>query len=252
MFSLQLSAEQLEIRETVRNFVAQKIKPAALASSRLEPRAKPLLMDALDQASQMGLRTLALSEEAGGAGADTLTACIVIEELAAGDPDIAAVLARTAMVSAALFDRAMTGEQRERFLPAFLADDRYHLSRAAREPERDDTLGINYHRSERSTAAPQTTATRSADGFVINGRKVRIANAPLAKLFAVEIVDDTNGTTTFLVPRDTPGLSVKDEDAPGRPYHGARGDVAFENCRVPAAHQLAHAQFSKATSPRAP
>jgi alkylation response protein AidB-like acyl-CoA dehydrogenase len=241
MFSLQLSAEQLEIRDTVRDFVAQKIKPVALASSRLEPRAKPLLMGALDQASQMGLRALALSEDAGGAGADTLTACIAIEELAMGDPDIAAVLARTAMLAPALFDRSMTPEQRDRFLPAFLADDRYHLACAAHEPERDNTLGINYHRPERSTAAPQTTAARSADGFVINGLKVRVANAPLAKLFAVEIVDGTNGTSAFLVPCDTPGLSVKDNDEPGRPYHGARGEVTFENCRVPAANQLTQA-----------
>jgi acyl-CoA dehydrogenase len=248
MFSLQLSAEQLAIRDTVRDFVAQKIKPVALASPRLEPRAKPLLMDALDQASQMGLRSLALSEDAGGAGADTLTACIVIEELAAGDTDVAAVLARTAMLAPALFDRSMTPEQRDRFLPVFLADDRYHLACAAHEPERG-TLGINYHRPERSTAAPQTTATRSADGFVINGRRVRVANAPLAKLFAVEIVDGTNGTTALLVPRDAPGLSVRDEEAPGRPYHGSRGEIIFENCRVPAANRLAHALTDDGNSP---
>ena len=82
MYSLHLSAEQLAIRDTVRDFVAQKIKPIALRSERLEPRAKPLLLDALDQTSQLGLRTLMLSEDAGGARADLLTCCIVIEELA--------------------------------------------------------------------------------------------------------------------------------------------------------------------------
>jgi alkylation response protein AidB-like acyl-CoA dehydrogenase len=249
MFSLQLSAEQLEIRDTVRDFVTQKIKPVALASSRLEPRAKPLLMEALDQASQMGLRTLALSEDSGGAAADTLTACIVIEELAVGDADIAAVLARTAMLAPALFDRAMTPEQRDRFLPAFLADDRYHLACAMREPEHGDSLGINYHRPERNTAAPQTTAARSGDGFVINGRQVRIANAPLAKLFVVEARDGADGLTVLLVPHDAPGLSVKDDDEPGRPYHGARGEVVFENCRAPAAHQLTRALADDGNSP---
>ena len=63
MYSLHLSAEQLEIRDTVRDFVAQEIKPVALKPARLEPHAKPLLLDVLDQASQIGLRTLALSEE---------------------------------------------------------------------------------------------------------------------------------------------------------------------------------------------
>src|ERR1700674_5617322 len=98
MFDLHLSAEQLEIRDTVRDFVAREVKPAALAPARLEAFDKPLLTALLDQASQMGLRTLALSEDVGGAGADNLTCCIVTEELAVGDPDIAAVLAQTSML----------------------------------------------------------------------------------------------------------------------------------------------------------
>src|SRR5262245_47266369 len=131
MYNLHLSAEQLEIRDTVREFVRNEIKPAALNPSRLEPRAKPLLPDALDQASRMGLRSLALSEDAGGAGADALTCCLVVEELAAGDPDVAAVLAQTSLLAHLMFDRWMTPEQRDRFLPQFLADDRYYLALAA-------------------------------------------------------------------------------------------------------------------------
>ena len=62
-------------------------------------------MDVLDKASQMGLRTLALSEELGGVGADALTSCLVIEELAAGDADIAAVLAETTALAATACSR---------------------------------------------------------------------------------------------------------------------------------------------------
>src|SRR5262245_9478274 len=145
MYDLRLSAEQLEIRDTVRDFVAQEVKPPALDPARLEAQTRPLLTGALDQAAQLGLRTLALSEEAGGAGADTLTCCIVTEELAVGDPDVAAVLAETSALARELFDRAMTGEQRARFLPAFVGDDRYHLALAAHEPDSDASLGINYH-----------------------------------------------------------------------------------------------------------
>src|SRR6266705_6539949 len=120
MFDLHLSAEQLESRDAVRDFVAREVKPVALAPGRLEPFEKPLLTELLDQASRMGLRTLALSEDRGGAGADNLTCCIVTEELAAGDPDVASVLAQTATLAQALFDRLMTAEQRARFLPPFL------------------------------------------------------------------------------------------------------------------------------------
>src|SRR5882724_10518305 len=148
MYSLHLSPEQLEIRDTVRDFVADEIKPRAVEPVRLEARQRPLLMDVLDKASQLGLRTLALSEELGGAGADCLTCCIVTEELALGDPDVAAVLGETSMLAHVLFDGAMAGEQRARFLPAFLADDRYHLALAEHEPDNDTTLGIHYHRAQ--------------------------------------------------------------------------------------------------------
>ena len=66
MYSLHLSPEQLQIRDTVRDFVAREIKPLALAPQRLEASARPILVEALDKASQIGLRTLAMSEEAGG------------------------------------------------------------------------------------------------------------------------------------------------------------------------------------------
>src|SRR5207344_1976042 len=103
----------------------------ALAPARLEAFDRPLLTQLLDQASRMGLRTLALSEDAGGAGADNLTACIVTEELAAGDPDIAAVLAHTAALGR-LLERAMTPAQRDRFLTQLVADERFHLALAGR------------------------------------------------------------------------------------------------------------------------
>jgi len=138
-----------------------------------------LLNDALDKASQLGLRSLALSEEAGGAGADTLTCCIVTEELALGDPDVAAVLAQTSMLAHVLFDRLMTPEQRARFLPPFLMDDRHHLA-LANEPDSEAALGIHYHRPETGEAGVKTTAVRTGDTWVINGVKDRVANGPLA------------------------------------------------------------------------
>ena len=185
MYNLHLSPEQLQIRDTVRAFVTEVIKPLALKPERLEARARPLLVAALDQAAAMGLRTLALSEDQGGAGADNLTCCIVTEELAAGDPDVAAVLAQTSTLAQALFGRLMTAEQRARFLPPFLADQRYHLALAEHEADRDAALGINYHRPQASGAPFKTTAVRAGDGWVVNGSKDGVVGASLAALFVV-------------------------------------------------------------------
>lgn len=238
MYSLQLSAEQLEIRDTVRDFVTREIKPAALRSDRLDVADRTLLMQVIDEASQMGLRTLALSEDRGGAGADSLTACIVTEELAAGDADIAAILSESSRLGHLLFDRAMTDAQRDAFLPKFLDGDRYHLALADREAETDSRLGVNYHRAAGPETAVKTGAAKAANGdWVINGAKTCVANAPVAGLFAVTVaMPGRKGAAVLLVPADAPGVGVKTHESPWQ--HGCAGDVTFKDCQVSAANLL--------------
>src|SRR6266545_523381 len=237
MYNLHLSPEQLEIRDTVRDFVTQEIKPVALRAERLEAGDRRVPENLRVAASQMGLRTLALSEDLGGGGGDSLTSCIVTEELAACDPDIAAVLSDTSTLAHVLFDRLMTAEQRERFLAQFLADDRCQLALADQEPETDPALGINYHRPVANDTPIRTTAVRDGNALVINGAKRCVANAPVARLFAVQ-VQTSDGPGLVLVPGDARGLSVRDHDPATRWYHGTCGDVVFGDCRVPAENLL--------------
>jgi alkylation response protein AidB-like acyl-CoA dehydrogenase len=234
MYNLHLSPEQLEFRDTVRSFVNDAVKPVTLKADRLDLADRSLPLDVLRKASQMGLRTLALPEDLGGVGADALTCCIVIEELAAGDTDVAAVLAETTALALRLFP-AMTPEQGDRFLAAFLEDDDYHLACAEHEPDADTALGVNYHRPtpERRIS---TTAARSGNDWVINGIKDCVANAPIAKLIAVEAQTD-KGLALMLVPRDTPGLSITAQPGP-RWYHGACGRIVLKDCRVPVGNLL--------------
>ena len=90
MYDLHLTPEQLEFRDTVRDFVENEIKPVALHPDRLQPFEKPLLAELVEKAAQMGLRTLALSEEAGGAGADRLGLLLARQlRRAAGQPGAA-------------------------------------------------------------------------------------------------------------------------------------------------------------------
>jgi alkylation response protein AidB-like acyl-CoA dehydrogenase len=227
MFSLHLSSEQIEIRDAVRGFVERELKPAALEPRRLEAFDKPLLEGLLAEASRMGLRTLALSEEAGGAGADALTCCIVTEELAAGDPDIAAVLAHTAALAGAL-ERLMTPAQRERFLPQFVRDEGFHLAFVDGEPQ--SALGPDYHRPVSPVPGGRIEAGRSGDMWIVNGVATCVANAPLAGLFAVR-VRTSSGVRVLLVRKGTKGLAVRAPE--GRWFHGACGDVVLEHCRVP-------------------
>ena len=244
MYSLKLTPDQLEFRETVRDFVENEVKPAALSPRRLEPFEKPLLKDALDKASQMGLRALALPEDAGGAGADALTLCIVIEELGAGDVDVAMVLGQTATLARTLFGRSMSPAQRSRFLPKFIEDDGYHLAYAGREPGAG--LGWSYHRQAIEEGS-DPVAVKQGNDWVLNGELAFVANAPVAGLFAVQARTDQkktgmNGISTLLVPRGTPGLTIREPlKATGqsiRWHHGTGAGVVFKDCRVPADHLL--------------
>ena len=235
MYDLHLTPEQLEFRDTVRDFVNDEIKPVTLKAERLDVCDRSLPPDLLRKASQMGLRTLALAEEMGGVGADALTCCLVTEELAVGDADVAAVLTETSALGRLLF-AAMTPQQRERLLPSFLEDDDYHLALADREPGGDTALGVNYHRPAAVERPIAATATRSGGSWIINGAKDCVANAPLAKLVAVQARTD-DGPALILVPRNTPGLTVTEQPEP-RWYHGACGTIVLKDCRVPADNLL--------------
>jgi alkylation response protein AidB-like acyl-CoA dehydrogenase len=233
MYSLHLSPEQLEIRDTVCDFATREVRPVVLKPDRLDVRDRTLPMALVDQASQMGLRTLALSEASGGSGADHLTCCLVTEELAAADADFAAVLAETAWLAHVLFDQAMTDAQREKFLPRFLDDHRCHLAFAGYETGVGTGLGVNYHRPAKIDPVP-TTAVKAANGdWIINGTKDCIANAPIAGLFAVLVqIPGRREPGVVVVPADTAGVEVRANDKPWR--HGVSGAVTFKDCRVPA------------------
>jgi alkylation response protein AidB-like acyl-CoA dehydrogenase len=238
MYNLHLSPEQLEIRDMLRDFVEREVKPVVLKADRIDVRDRSLPIELLDQASQLGMRTLALSEERGGVGADALTACIVTEELAAGDADIAALFSETSRLGHILFDRLMTDAQRDRFVPAFVENDRFHLAVANREAGDDTRLGINYHRPTAAEKSVKTTATKASDrSWVLNGSKDCVANAPIAQLFAIEVTTASQSDTRFvLVPADATGLTVHAHERPWT--HGTCGDLEFKDCKVPANHLL--------------
>lgn len=241
MYDLQLTAEQIEFRDAVRDFVTQEVQPAAIDPKRLEPFEKPLMTGFLDQLSQMGLRGLALPESAGGAGADLVTCCVLLEEIAAGDVDLAMVLGETALLARAVHE-AMNDSQRKRWWPKFEAGERFHLALIARDP--DAELGWSYHHAVPADAdvigAPDVIAERDGKGWTINGLAPFVSNAPVAGLFIVQAkIADGPGTVTVLIGRDAKGVSI-DDDLPAfggggeraRWHHGAMAAVTLKDCKV--------------------
>jgi len=160
-------------RDTVRDFVVEVIKPARLKPERLEARARPLLVQALDKGAEMGLRTLALR----GLWRRRRRATSLLHRprgTRRGDPRHRAVLAQTSTLAQALFDRLMTAEQRARFLPPFLAEQRYHLALAEHEAGSRCRAGIIYHRPQASARLSRRPRCRGRC-WVVSGSKTGVA-----------------------------------------------------------------------------
>ncbi|MGI9381000.1 MAG: acyl-CoA dehydrogenase family protein [Methyloligellaceae bacterium] len=238
MYDLNLTSEQIEFRDTIREFVREKITPAATQSERLEPFAKPLLIDLVDEVSQLGVRGLLLSETSGGIGADELTACLVLEELAAGDVDLAVTLATSMLAASHLLEPHLPNERVAEILSRFGEDEQYHLAPA--EINKRSRDGWSYHRADGVDREPQLSLEQSDDGWRINGTMTEVPNAEIAKLLIFRF----SGQGLCLIPRGTQGLALETDENPfakttedGEPairwQHGSLSDCIFKDCEIP-------------------
>ena len=247
MYSLHLTPEQLEIRDTVRAFATKELKPLAEKPARMEARDRSPLAGVLAAAAELGLKTLALPEDMGGAGGDALTAVIVAEELAAGDCDTAAILATTSAVARALLGELASPGQRDMWLPKVVdAQGQLAWARGLANTE----IGINYHR-QAATAEATVTATRQGSSYVLNGTSHGVANAPVASLVAVSATTDAKsrrpaGLVALVVPRGTAGMTITPL-VHGR-FLGSCGDITFKDCKVPADHLVGGADGAAAAT----
>ena len=233
-----LSDEQKALQQLARDYVNRHVKPIAAEYDRNPDPLDCIPADVVEEGSKLGLRTLALSDARGG-GADMLTLSIVGEELGAGDLGVAATFDQTWKFTP-IIEHWTNDEQKERFLPAFVSDHRFHLATCITEPDAGTDHVLPY-------AAPgagvQMRAEREGDVYRLSGVKRFISNGGTAKLYIVYTRTDRTqgglkGMTPFLVPADTPGLSIAQiHDKMGRRLL-SNATLVFENAEVPARNRL--------------
>ena len=128
----------------------------------------------------------------------------------------------------------------ERWFPRLMGEPGFLLAHCLTEPRGASDRWLPYNVPE---AAMQTKARRDGDHWVINGRKQFISNGFDAGLYVVYAntnsqVGMLQGTSSFLVPRDTPGLTVaRCNETLGCRFMN-NGELVFEDCRVPVDHLL--------------
>ena len=198
--------DQRAILDTVRRFNEAVVVPVAADLDRKDDPEDCFSWDIVEETDKAGIRTMTLTEELGGIGADSLTTAMVIEELAKADMGVAVVMAQTLKLAQVL-QKALSLEQQGRYIPKFRDDPRCLLAIGITEPE----TASNYflpHPSPFRTAAEKTDG-----GWILNGMKHFISNGNRAGLYLVFVQTEkgkglAEGSTCFLVERDTPGFSI--------------------------------------------
>ena len=236
-----LTEEQRAWQLKARKFAEEEIRPITLERDRIPDPVETFTWDIIRKGSKLGFRTAVVSKERGGHAIDFVTQAIVMAELARGDSAVSKTFSQCWKWSHVI-QALCTEEQKQRFLSAFIADDTFVMGSGSTEPSAgsDNRLPPDDIR-----AGVKLRAERNGDGsgWVLNGDKVFIANGSIAKLFFVHARTDptvklVEGTTRFLVPRDTPGFRHgKVFNKSGwRFYQNA--ELIFENAQVPDANRV--------------
>ena len=235
----RLTDEQIALQKLAHDFAEREIRPIAHEQEKIADPALRFPWEVVEKGSRLGLRTLALPEEMGGAGADVLTLCLVGEELAWGDLGIAVTFDQTWKISHFLH-RLANDEQRARYLPAFLEDHRFHLAVGSTEPNAGSDNIVPYNSPD---AGMRTTAVRHGDHWVVNGMKHFISNGGAAKLYFILFRTDTTkgvneGVTLFIVTPDMEGFTYGRVHEKMGQRLSQNAELIFENCRVPDANRV--------------
>lgn len=219
-----LDEETRELVALVREFVDKEIIPNVGEIEKQNGDAREIL----DMACDMGLNTLCLPVEYGGAGLSNVQIFAIAEEIARGDIGIGTTLIANCLASYPVL-LSGTPEQKKLWFETMV--EKKYAAFALTEPNAGSDAG-----------GVQTTAVEDGDYYVINGTKSFISNGPIAGIYTV--LASTNkragamGLTAFIVERDRPGVSIgKEEDKMGMRL-SCTSEVIFDNVRVPKDHML--------------
>jgi len=221
---LDLTPEQELIRDTVRAFARERVAPIA-AELDLEARFPYELVSEL---AELGLMGLPIPEEYGGAGGDTVSYAIAIEELTRIDSSVAITVAAHTSLGTMPILLYGTDEQKAQWLPDLAAGRRLAA------------FGLTEPGAGSDAGATRTTAELRDDSWVVNGSKLFITNAGTDITWGVTITARTGDDeiSNLVVENGTPGYAIS---APMKKLGWRASDtreLSFEDCAVPEGNLL--------------
>jgi acyl-CoA dehydrogenase len=225
MIDFSLSDEQKQLQELARKFAKEEIIPKAAHhdESGEYPR------DIAKKAWELGLMNTHIPPEYNGLGLGVLEGCIITEELAYGCTGISTAMEANTLAAAPIMV-AGNDDQKKQFLGMLTEEPKFAAYCVTEPGAGSDVSGI------------RTQAKKVGSDYVINGSKMWITNASVASwYFVLAYTDPTlkhKGMSGFIVPADTPGITVgKKEWNMGQRASDTRG-ITFEDVKVPEKYRL--------------
>ena len=224
MLNFDLMEEQQILRDSLRDFAENEIKPVAEELDRNEE----FSLDLVKKMAEMGLFGMFVSDEYGGSDAGYLSYVIAVEELSRIDGSAAATVAAANSLGIGPIYYYGNDEQKKEWLPR-LCTGEVLASFGLTEPNAGSDAG-----------STQTTAELKDGEWVINGSKIFITNSasPISGIIVVqartgETENGKNELSCILVPNDTPGVTAKEMHGKMMWRSSNTGELYFEDVRVP-------------------
>ncbi|PSQ03195.1 acyl-CoA dehydrogenase [Halobacteriales archaeon QS_4_69_31] len=217
-----LTDEQQQVRDEVRRFADNEIRPVATEYDRAEKFPHEIV----DQAAELGLVGANIPVEYGGVGYDYLTNIVIIEELFAADAGTGLSIAAAAFGADALIGFG-TDDQKERFLEP-VATGEAIMGSAISEPD----VGSD-------VSAVSTSAEKDGDEWVVNGNKMWITNGSVGDFFVVLCETDPeaegryNGFSQIVVEADRDGFEAEKITGKLGIRASDTAELLFDDVRVP-------------------
>ncbi|WP_196001543.1 acyl-CoA dehydrogenase [Clostridium sp. 1001271B_151109_B4] len=216
-----LTREQELVRQMVREFAVNEVKPIAAEIDETER----FPMENVKKMAELGMMGIPFPKELGGAGGDVLSYIIAVEELSKVCGTTGVILSAHTSLCASLLYENGTPAQKEKYLVPLA------------KGEKIGAFGLTEPGAGTDAAGQQTTAILDGDNYILNGSKIFITNGGVADTFIVFAMTDksqgTRGISAFIVEKDFPGFSIgKKEDKLGI-RASSTTELIFENCIVP-------------------
>ncbi|WP_315905815.1 acyl-CoA dehydrogenase family protein [Priestia koreensis] len=224
--NFDLTTEQKMIQRTIREFSDEVVAPGAIQRDR----DKKFPREIFNQLGELGMMGLPFSEEFGGAGADTTSFAIVVEELSRACGSTGITYSAHISLGGAPIHLFGTKEQKEQYLSKICSGESL------------GAFGLTEPNAGSDAGGTQTEAVQQEDRFIVNGSKCYITNASFAQFVSLTAItgrkDNHKEVSAIIVPTDSKGFTVLDQYEKMGLHSSNTTELILEDVEVPTENLL--------------